>query len=179
MTPRSGAIGGRPVGQSKAVDPRAHRDTQEGLRLEARSEDIMAAAGYNVERRPVLQPGERVEPWLEMLLSPDTLDPGCRIGSKQNPDDRIGGNIFDMVAPKSSNPDQVRRALERKIEKRQAYRLVLNLGRTEVTRGQVEALLRRKPVEGLQELFIIEKDTEALFRVLPSPEQITSAPQGR
>ncbi len=89
-------------------------------------------------------------------------------------------------APKR-NPDSVRteRALEgvrdalsNKIKDRQAYRLVLNLGRTSVRREQVEALLQRKPVVGLQELFIIEKNG-AIFRAFPDPEQITPAPQAR
>ena len=84
---------------------------------------------------------------------------------------RLGDNLADVVSPRSPDPEQVRTAVKRKPENGQAYHVVLNLGRTDVTREQVEALLKRKPVTGLRELIVIEKDG-AISRMLPDPEQI-------
>ena len=177
-TPRDGVAGGKPVGAPEPSDPRAKQDKQDAITLQTESETAMAAAGYRVERRPIVRSEERLTPEQEGNLRPGELDPQGRIGPDKNPDSRLGNNLADMVAPMSSNPDQVRKALSRKVEKRQAYRLVLNLGRTGVTREQVEALLRRKPITGLQELFIIDRNG-AICRTLPEPEQITPAPQAR
>jgi len=177
-TPRDGVIGGKPVGERESIKPSMHRDMQEGIRLQAASEEAMAAAGYRVERGPMVRLDERLTKEEEIALGPKGLDPLGRVGPKKNPDDRIGGNLADMVAPMTPKLEGVRDALSDKIKDRQAYRLVLNLSRTSVTREQIEALLQRKPIEGLQELFIIEKNG-AIFRAFPDPEQITPAPQAR
>lgn len=173
-TPRDGMIGGKP----EPIPTHASKGEQEGIRLETESEDAMAAAGYHVERRPAVRPDERLTLEEERTLGRKGLDPLGRVGSDKNPDDRMGGNLTDMVAPASPDLDQVRKALSRKVRSRQAYRLVLDLGRTGVVREQVEALLRRNPGAGLQELFIIERD-RAISRVFPDPEQIVPAPKGR
>ena len=130
-TPRDGVIGGKPVGEPQ-IDSRANSDKQESLRLQAASEDAMAAAGYRVERSPVVRPDERLTIEEDVALGLSGPDPTGRIGPKKNPDDRIGGLLADVVAPSTPNLNGVRIALSRKIKQRQAYRLVLNLGRTRV-----------------------------------------------
>ncbi len=131
-----------------------------------------------------MKSGSRSSPGT-LLLPQVTVSSGSRRCARRttsllakNPDMRLGSNIADVVAPISSNPEQVRKAVSDKVSGRQAYHVVLNLGRTGVTREQIEALLQRKPITGLRELFIIEKNG-AIVRVLPEPEQIVPALQAR
>ena len=103
-TPRDGVIGGKPVGEPQ-IDSRANSDKQESLRLQAASEDAMAAAGYRVERSPVVRPDERLTIEEDVALGLSGPDPTGRIGPKKNPDDRIGGLLADVVAPSTPNLD--------------------------------------------------------------------------
>ena len=177
-TPRDGVIGGKPVGEPELITRGMRQDQQNGLKFQAASEDAMAAAGYSVVRPADVRREERLTQQESDKLAPGELDPLGRIGAKTNPDARIGGFLSDMVAPISPKVDGVRDVLSNKVRRRQAYRLVLNLGRTSVTREEIEALLRRRPISGLQELFIIEKDG-AISRVYPQAEQISPAKQAR
>ncbi len=106
-TPRDGVIGGKPVGEREFIKPSMHRDMQEGIRLQAASEEAMAAAGYRVERGPMVRLDERLTKEEETALGPKGLDPLGRVGPKRNPDDRIGGNLADMVAPKTPKLEHV------------------------------------------------------------------------
>ena len=58
-TPRDGIMGGKPVGAPEPSDPRAKQDKQDAIALQTESEIAMAAAGYRVERRPLMRPEER------------------------------------------------------------------------------------------------------------------------
>ncbi len=151
--PRDGVVGGMPAGTPEVPNPRANQAKQDGIRFQNASGNALATAGYRVQWQPEVRPEDN-------------------IASGKDPDMRLGDNIADVVAPTSSDPDQVRKALSRKVSSGQAYHAVLNLSRTDVTLDEVETLLQRKPIAGLQELIVIEKNG-AISRVLPDPEQIT------
>ncbi len=153
-TPRDGVIGGEPAGTPEAPHPRSSRITQAGIEIQIQTGKALAAAGYRVEWRP------------EVIESDGIADDA-------KPDIRLGGNIADVTAPPSPNPDQIRKRLSEKVADRQAYRLVLSLARTTATRQDIEAVFRRKPVTGLQELFIMEQDG-SIYRIFPEPERITA-----
>lgn len=89
---------------------------------------------------------------------------------------RLGDHLADVTAPMSDNVGQVRKLVSRKVQERQAFRIMVDLVRTQVTREQLAALLARKPIEGLQELFVREQDG-AIHRVLPDPELIAAPPR--
>ncbi len=89
---------------------------------------------------------------------------------------RLGDSIADVTAPWSASVDQVRKAVARKVAERQAYRVLLDLIRTPVTRQDLEQLLAKRPIEGLQELFIREQGG-TIYRVLPDPALIAAAPR--
>lgn len=159
-TPRDGITGGKPAGTPEAPDPRDTRDKQESIRLQLEFGKAMAAAGYRVE-------------WIEQ---PSQLRPGDDIDGAKKPEMRLGDSIADVTAPWSASMDQVRKAVARKVAERQAYRVLLDLIRTPVTRQNLEQLLARRPIEGLQELFIREQGG-AIYRVLPDPALIAAAPR--
>lgn len=114
------------------------------------------------------------------LAAPPSATPGGLPGGL--PPDGSHAGFFDVLAGVGHGPEDLPGDAQggdgTKIRDRQAYRLVLNLGRTDVTREQVEALPKRGPVAGLQELFII-KTNGAISRIFSNPEQITPAPQAR
>jgi filamentous hemagglutinin len=165
-TPRDGTIGGIPGGTPEMPDPRSSRATQAGVALQIQTGTALALAGYCVEWQPATRQSDG-------------------IAADAKPDMRLGGNIADVTAPPSSNPDQIRKRLSGKVADRQAYRLVLNLARTSATRQEIEAVLSRRPITGLKELFIVEQDG-SIHRIFPKPERIalgtlvpTSAPLGQ
>ena len=100
--------------------------------------------------------------------------PGTEPPPDPDPDARLGDNIADVVAPYSKDVEQVRKAVRRKVEDGQAFHIALSLARTRVTRQKVEAILRRKPIQGLRELFIMEQDG-AIYRAFPEPSLIAPA----
>ena len=135
-TPQDGVAGGKPTGVPEVSDLSANQTTRDGIRIQVETGNAMAAAKYRVEWQPQVYPG-------------DNIGPG------KKPDMRLGNNIADVVAPKSSDVNQVRKAVSRKIKERQAYHIALNISRTDVTREQVESLLQQKPIDGLRELLVI------------------------
>jgi len=154
-TPRDGVVGGTPTGTPEMPVLSDKQAKQEGIRLQNASGDALATAGYRVQWQPKVRPEDNIT-------------------SGKDPDMRFGSNIADVVAPTSSDLDQVRKAVSRKVSSGQAYHVVLNLSRTDVALDEVKALLRRKPIAGLQELIVIEKNG-VIFRVLPDPEQVAPA----
>ena len=153
-TPCDGTIGGTPTGTPETPGPRSNRATQAGVALQIQTGTALALAGYRVEWQPATRQSDNV-------------------AADAKPDMRLGGNIADVTAPPSSNPDQIRKRLSSKVADRQAYCLVLNLARTSVTRQEIEAVLTRRPIAGLKELFIVEQDG-SIHRIFPQPERIAS-----
>ena len=94
--------------------------------------DLLAANGYNVKQNP------------------GTLPNG------KNPDYEIEGEIFDCLTPTSSNIDQIRTGISRKVNSKQADRIVLNLDDSPFSPEDISNMLARKPKEGLKEVIGIK-----------------------
>jgi len=99
---------------------------------ENQSADLLAKNGYKVKQNPGTQPNGK------------------------NPDFEIEGKIFDNLAPDTSNVDQVRKGISRKINEGQADRIVLNLDDTPLSPDDISDMLARKPKEGLSEVIGIK-----------------------
>lgn len=141
-TPRDSVAGGVPTGKPEAA-PRAHRIMQSALLRQDNAAHILARNGYRVERQP-------------KVIESDRLKPSAA------PDFRVGPNIFDAYCPTTANLENIRDTLSDKAGdgqeagNGQAYRIVLNLQGSSATPDDIIALLKRKPVEHLQELLIID-----------------------
>jgi hypothetical protein len=141
-TAPTGEIGGTPGGVRATNKPNADPDFKRGIARENQSADILAARGYKVEQGPVLSDADRIRHGIE---------PG------KNPDFLIEGKVFDAYAPTTSTAGGVYSGIEAKVAKGQAHRIVVNLGDTPVTPKQVQDALRENPIQGLQEVIIIDK----------------------
>ncbi len=122
----------RPSGK-KSGKPKGKRSPETGSqkrthRRENQAADTLAAHGYQVEQNPGPLPNGK------------------------NPDYKIEGEYFDCLSPDSSNIDQVRKGISRKVSSGQADRIVLNLDDSPFEVNDVKDLLRRKPKKGLKEV---------------------------
>ncbi|WP_052720695.1 hypothetical protein [Actinoplanes rectilineatus] len=122
--------GRRPRGDRTEAHPT--KDTHRGLRRENESADVLVQHGYDVEQNPPTK------------------------ANGTNPDYRIEGEYFDCYAPTSGNADKIRNKLSEKVSEGQASRLVLNLTDTSRTMEEVAAVLRRKPITGLEEILVVK-----------------------
>ncbi|NEO76428.1 hypothetical protein [Moorena sp. SIO4G3] len=127
----SGLPGATPRGKKTEVSSRASGEMQRQLRRENESATILALMGYDVEQNPPTLPNGK------------------------NPDYKIEGQIFDHYTPPTSNPDQIRKGISRKVKRRQAERIVLNLDDTNVNPDELQDILARKPIDNLKEIIMI------------------------
>lgn len=74
----------------------------------------------------------------------------------KEPDYKIEGEYFDCYAPDSSNLDNVRDAISRKVKSGQADRIVLNLDDSPRSMDEIKDVLRRKPIADLKEIFVVK-----------------------
>lgn len=126
-----------PGGERTTINPNASRDVQRTLRRENESADLLAQKGYDVEQNPPTLPNGK------------------------NPDYRIDGKTFDNLAPSTSNPDQIRKGISRKVSDEQADRIILNMNDTTVELGELRDLLNRKPIDNLKEIIVV-RDGEVI-----------------
>jgi uncharacterized protein YukE len=101
-------------------------------RRENESADILAENGFDVEQNPPTRPNGK------------------------NPDYRVEGEYFDCYAPETGNVDNIRIKMSDKVAKDQADRLILNMNDTPSSIEDVAAMLRRKPIAGLQEVLVVK-----------------------
>lgn len=125
-------LGSKPRGTKTRINPQSSKETQRGDRRENESADILADKGYDVEQNPAPLPNGR------------------------KPDYKIEGEVFDAYSPSGSNIETVRQKISEKIQKGQTERIVLNLEDSNVNINQLEALLKRKPINGLREIIVIK-----------------------
>lgn len=116
------------------------RKTDRGKRRENESADVLSRHGYDVEQNPAPR-------W-----------------NGKEPDYKIEGRYFDSFAPDSTNIDQVRSGISRKVRDRdsgflQADRIVLDLQDSPFSASDVQDILVRRPVKGLREVIVIEGGT--------------------
>jgi Contact-dependent growth inhibition CdiA C-terminal domain len=113
------------------------RKPDRGKRRENEAADVLSRHGYDVEQKPPPR-------W-----------------NGKEPDYKIEGRYFDSYAPDSTNIDQVRSGISRKVRDResgflQADRIVLDLQDCPFSSADVQDILARKPITGLREVIVIE-----------------------
>lgn len=133
------------------------RQKQENIKLQNEFGEVMAAAGYRVR-------------W----QAPPRIEEG--VSPRKRPEMSLGDHSADVTAPSSDDVGQVRKAVSRKVREGQAFRIMVDLVKSRVTREQLAAVLARRPITGLQELFVREQGG-AVWRMLPDPEFIAEAPR--
>jgi uncharacterized protein YukE len=122
--------GGKPKGTRTDAHPTRTKDRP--LRRENESADTLAENGYDVEQNPGPKPNGK------------------------NPDYKVEGEYFDCYAPGSNNLDQIRKGMKRKVEEDQANRIVLNLDDCPRSPDELAALLRRRPIENLEQILVVK-----------------------
>ena len=120
----------RPSGRRTEAHPTRLPDR--GRRRENESADVLAHNGYHVEQNP---------------------------GSKPNgkkPDYKVEGEYFDCYSPTSASLDQIRKGMRKKVVEEQSSRIVLSLDDCPCSSGEIAALLRRKPLQGLEQVLVVQ-----------------------
>lgn len=112
------------------------------LRRQNETAERFAAEGYDVEYSPTITADDLV------------MDPG--LAQKKNPDLRIEGKIFDVYAPRTSNPFNILDRFRDKVTTGQASRIALNLEDSPVTVEQIRAELAANPMPRMRELFVVK-----------------------
>ncbi|WP_432040180.1 hypothetical protein [Streptomyces cucumeris] len=124
---------GNPESISKKADP----ETRRALSRQNEAADRLAQHGYDVEHAPQV--------------------PGSR-----NPDYKINDKVFDCYSPSSGNARNIAREMEKKVEKLQTERVVLNLTDSSVDVSKMYAQLHDWPTPGLKEVIAIDKEGNVL-----------------
>ncbi|MFF5080380.1 hypothetical protein ACFY36_25290 [Actinoplanes sp. NPDC000266] len=120
----------KPRGKRTEAHPTKKRTR--ALRRENESADALARHGYDIEQNPPPKPNGK------------------------EPDYLIEGEYFDNYAPETSNLDNIRTKLSKKVADDQAGRLVLNMDDTSVSLDQVADMLRRKPIADLKQILVVQ-----------------------
>ncbi|MBK9265693.1 MAG: DUF4150 domain-containing protein [Polyangiaceae bacterium] len=142
----SGKPGGKPRGEPEPVQGNA--ETRHKLARQHEAADTLAARGYDVEHNHDLRPG-----------------------TSRKPDYRIEGRYFDCYTPTVSKTKprpnnksphgtkaigRARDEISEKVAKRQTDRVVVNLDDTDITPSEMQAILQRRPIDGLKEVITIK-----------------------
>ncbi len=132
-----------PEGKPKVLDSKdIHPDNVRGTKGENESAKTLAENGYKIE-----QLSDKVK------------------GSKPNinkPDLKIEGKIFDAYTPKSTTSARnVWDVLNKKIEKGQADKFVVNMNESKLTMEQITKQFKDFPMKGLKEV-ILTKDGKVI-----------------
>jgi hypothetical protein len=120
----------RPSGRRTEAHPTRFPDR--GRRRENESADVLAYNGYQVEQNP-----------------------GTKSNGKK-PDYKVEGEYFDCYSPTSGNLDQIRKGMRKKVVEEQSSRIVLSLDDCPCSRDEIAALLRRKPLQGLEQVLVVK-----------------------
>ncbi|HYO60165.1 MAG TPA: hypothetical protein VEU50_46170 [Archangium sp.] len=134
--PQKGSLTGRPT------RPGPNENDKGNLRAierENESARLLSEKGYNVEQNP----------------------PPNRYG--KYPDYKINGDYADCYAPSTSDPHNILRAIGKKVNERQADRIVLNLDDSQVTLEALGKQLLEDPIADLKEIIVIANRQIILF----------------
>jgi hypothetical protein len=123
----------KPRGNPESISKNDDAETIRAKGREVHSAETLAKQGYDVEQSPGKLPNGR------------------------NPDFRIEGQVFDNYAPTADNPRSIWRGVEKKVNKGQTDRVVLNLGDSDVDMGALRAQFHDWPVNGLNEVMVIDR----------------------
>jgi hypothetical protein len=135
LKPKQGSLTGKP----ELPHPNANADMVRSLTRQNESAELLANRGLDVTHLP---------------------NTGKKGG---NPDLDIGGRPADVYSPKSKNPNTIRDNMVHKVE-HQAPDIVLNLSDSPIPSSDMLKFLQDKPVDGLQNLYIIKGDDVLLTR---------------
>jgi len=124
----------QPRGKPESLSKNDDAETIRAKGREVHSAETLAKQGYDVEQSPGKMPN----------------------GTK--PDFRIEGKIFDNYAPTSDNPRSIWRAVEKKVDKGQTERVVLNLGDSNADLGALRQQFQSWPKEGLKEVMVVDRE---------------------
>ncbi|MFC7257746.1 hypothetical protein [Streptomyces lutosisoli] len=124
----------QPRGKPESLSKNDDAETVRAKGREVHSAETLSRQGYDVEQSPGKMPN----------------------GTK--PDFRIEGKIFDNYAPTSDNPRSIWRAVEKKVDKGQTERVVLNLGDSDADLGALRQQFHSWPKEGLKEVMVIDRE---------------------
>ncbi|MFF4539147.1 putative T7SS-secreted protein [Streptomyces aureus] len=124
----------QPRGNPESLSKNDDAETIRAKGREVHSAETLARQGYDVEQSPGKMPN----------------------GTK--PDFRVEGKIFDNYAPTSDNPRSIWRAVEKKVDKGQTERVVLNLGDSGADLGALRQQFQSWPKEGLKEVMVIDRE---------------------
>lgn len=132
-TKPTGTLGGKPSGSTTYINPNDKDPNNiRSLTRENESASILADKGYQVEQNPSI-PGDK------------------------NPDYRIEGKVFDCYSPSTGNVRNIAGVIDEKVSSGQTERIVLNLSDTSASPEDVANQLKQWPVQGLQEVLVIDK----------------------
>jgi len=124
------------------------------LQRQNESANTLAALGYDVEHQP-------------RVSSTDGLKP------QKKPDLRIGGEIFDVYAPKSGKVQNLIGEMDRKVAAGQTHRLVVNITDSPLTKADLTTALKHDPISGLRKLIVIDGKDSSVTRILPDPRTLS------
>jgi hypothetical protein len=127
--PRKGSLTGHPN------RPGANEKDPENLRAAKRENEsarLLAENGYDVEQSP-----------------PTNI-------YNKRPDYKINGEYADCYAPSTDNPRSIRDTIARKVNEKQADRIVLNLDDSQVELGTLKTRLLEDPITDLKEIIVLK-----------------------
>lgn len=129
----SGKMGGKPRGKRAETD--GGGDQARGHGRENEAADTLAGHGYDVEHNHDIRPGTK----------------------DKRPDYKIEGRYFDCYAPHATTSARnIRSKLQRKRSEGQADRFILNLDDSSITPKEMQELLTRNPIPGVQEVVTVK-----------------------
>ena len=143
QTKPSGKLGSKPLGEPTPNKANADSLGKRGIMRENQSAQILADKGYKVQQNPKLS-GDQMQNL--------GLKPGKDL------DFLIEGKVFDNLAPLGDSPAKVAASIKGKVDALQTRRIVLNLGDTPVTPGEIQRYLKANPIANLQEIIAIDKN---------------------
>ncbi|MFG2530093.1 putative T7SS-secreted protein [Streptomyces sp. NPDC048516] len=120
-------------GAPEHIPSGADKETVRAVTRQNEAADKLAQHGYDVEHGPEV--------------------PGSR-----NPDYKVNGKIFDCYAPSGPKARNIASELQKKIDKDQADRIVLDMQDTKCDMAAMNAQLHDWPNPGLKEVIAIDKD---------------------
>jgi hypothetical protein len=129
--------GRKPRGDRTNAHPTRKKDR--ALRRENESADTLAENGYNVEQNPPKKPNGK------------------------EPDYRIEGEYFDCYSPNTQKLDNIRNAISDKVSTSQANRIVLNLDDSQRSADEIADVLKRKPIQNLEQILVVRDGKVMLF----------------
>jgi hypothetical protein len=123
---------GRLAGQPEEPHPNDDQETTRGRIRENESARTLAENGYDVEQNPL------------------------RKTNGKKPDYKLNGEYADCYAPSTDNPRSIRDTIARKVNQRQADRIVLNLDDSHVTVDALMQQLAKDPIADLKNLIVVK-----------------------